>query len=794
MANELRLADVTLWRTRLGLLPVPLFREKGQTYVLLNGSRGNFCLDLQCLPIGDEARSYAWSSNVGHYVALVDDHVEVQRWDQRRASIERYSKISVQENLEKFHEYIEKDTPRQELSVISHSIRVFRSLRATLGRGYDGVTSLEAFLYLIACAADGLERGRVRLADWRLRQEAADVVSEIREGDWATLQSDLTQGRAIEGLVPNLELLLRHASGQLFQEAHYEALFVPQEKMALDGFLPAPVRIAKQKGGAGVHFTPPALARTVVEEAFSGLDPMPASMVILDPACGSGEFLRESLRQLELAEYKGDVKLIGWDVSRAACDMAGFILSWECSGSSINADVEIRCVDSLDPSQQWPESVDLVLMNPPFVSWQGMGRPQQEAVMQTLQGLGRQRPDMSYAFIWKAMLCLRKGGILGTVMPASFLSAQSAERVRFHLAQQMTPKLIAHLGSHFLFPGAIVDAALYVASKGDESRWPTVAFWASHRASSAFAGLRTLRRVRDYGEQRSLPALGEDFSIYINDVIGRGSEDWAPRPYESWRLRQSTEQLPRVRDLFDVSQGARTGHNEAFLLTKALWEDLPHNERGYFRPAVVNESIRHGVLQDSVYCFYPYGERSIASEEQLADSLAQYYRKYLLPEKSRLLIRSGVRTDKWWELSSHRAWLVDPTPKLVSTYFGNAGSFAWDETGSFVVVQGYAWLPKGRKRSLLLSRELALAYLAILSSPLFAQLLPAVSNHVGGGQWDLSTRFMSNMPIPDLFISDVDADAIYRLADFGRQISQGLAVDEKALDGYVRAIYGIERY
>jgi len=795
MPNNLYLADINSWRTELGLLPVPLFndQEKEQAFVLLNGVRGNFCLDFGRFPLGDDTRNFAWSSNVGHYIALVHENIEVQRWDQTRASIERYSHKSVYDNLEKFHTYLENNSPRPELSVVSHVIRVFRSLRAVLGSKFDGTSSLKAFLYLLACATDQAERGGLALEDWRLSKAAIEIASNIREADWSTLQNELVQGRPIDSLAPNLTLLLRHASGQLFQEAHYEAVFAFQKQMQMmfDGFVPAPVQVSKASKGTGLHFTPPALARTLVEESFSALKQGEQKIVIFDPACGSGEFLREALRQLKLKRFGGQIKLIGWDDSEAACDMANFVLAWETRDIRTDVTVQIRCTNSLHSDQEWPQNVDLVLMNPPFVSWQDMNALQRNAVSEVLGELVKQRPDLSHAFLWKASSCIREGGVLGSILPASFLDGTSAENLRERLGEQMSPKLIARLGSHLLFAGAMIDTAFYVAKKEVGAEEPAVAFWADHRTSSTSAGLRALRKTRYLGGSNAYPLIKDGFNIYLNSTFGRNSNNWAPRPYNSWKLLQSLDHLPKVKDLFEVKQGILTGHNQTFLLNKDEWASLPKGEKQYFRPAVVNKSIDYGFLKDLFYVFFPYGTLRIESENALQKRLAKYFEQYLLPSKSALTRRNNVSAERWWELSRNWAWQVDRSPKLVSTYFGDAGSFAWDATSDFVVVQGYSWLPKRLKASKSFPRKVGLAYLAILNSPLFSDLLSAASNHVGGGQWNLSKRFVNNIAIPDLFSDQFSPTVISELAAIGKRIHAGLVVDDKHQGELLNLLYGI---
>jgi hypothetical protein len=465
MGHELDLAKVDTWRTTLGLLPVPLFTIKtlGQRFVLLNGNRGNFCLDLEESHVGEEGRNYAWSSNVGHYVVVGEKYVEVQRWDQRRSALDRYSYASVCENLEDFHAYLEKDIPKQGISVVSHVIGVFRRLRATLGRNYSGTDSLRVFLYLLASTADESGTGKINPNDWALAGKAASLASLIREADWRVLHEDLLRGRESDGLVPDITLLLRHASGQLFQEAHYEAIFGP-DQLSFGGFLPSSVTVSKKHEGRGVHFTPSALARTLVESALRGCHSVSQNLLVFDPACGSGEFLREVLRQLELSGYNGHLKLIGWDVSEAASEMASFVLAWEKRNTKLDVDYQVICRDSL--AHDWPQDVDIVLMNPPFTSWQDMDSSERETLKEILGGLITMRPDLSYAFLWKAESCLRSNGLLGTVLPASLLDGSSATRLRKKLAETMSPILIARLGNPLMFQGAIIDSALYVARKG----------------------------------------------------------------------------------------------------------------------------------------------------------------------------------------------------------------------------------------------------------------------------------------------------------------------------------------
>ncbi|MFL6260696.1 MAG: N-6 DNA methylase [Thermoanaerobaculia bacterium] len=409
------LKDIDTWRKQLGLLPVPLFRDSNDEsqFILLNGVKGNFCLDLRESQLDYlSARSIAWSSNVGYYLTLSGGHIIVQRWNRQLGQTESYKYQDVTNKLQEFHGYLENTNPDSSLSVVTHGARAFRSLRTALGNEASGTDALRAFLLLLASASEHTSPDSVDLSKWNLDKESLNIASMVAPQDWEILVSEFARGRSVDDLNLRVDLLLRHASGLMFQEAHYEALLPTHLQLSLGLFPPDPARLTKQSTGIGLHFTPPALARTLVEECLASLPLRQISnLKIFDPACGSGEFLREALRQLRLSGFSGQIELEGWDISDAACAMAKFALAWDISEGSPGK-FEVKHQNSLNPDVPWP-SADLLLMNPPFLSWQDMNSEQRALVSATLGSDLRKRPDLSAAFMVKASVSVyRPFGVL----------------------------------------------------------------------------------------------------------------------------------------------------------------------------------------------------------------------------------------------------------------------------------------------------------------------------------------------------------------------------------------------
>jgi hypothetical protein len=773
------LKDITSYRSTLGLLPVPLFHGDKKRYVLLNGGSGNFCLDIGHDASDARPSDLSWSSSVGHYISVVKDKVVLYSWDpaNRRREFELQR---VQGSIGEFHDYLQRNEPPSAVSIVEFSLRTLRMLRSAMPQDSDH-EALGCFLFLLSCAIDDCDRSELDLDKWSIAQSAANAALAVGQADWDMIMDYLKQGVKAYDLKPDFTLVMRHASGQLFQEAHLE-LDTSCRQLTLDGF-PEPLRPSKGVIGIGVHYTPQWLARSLVEETLRLLPARSKTISIFDPACGSGELLREVIRQLRLSGYTGNFHVKGWDISSRAVEMARFILHYETS--SKHADIDIETCDSMAQETTWPDNVDLVVMNPPFVSWTAMNAIQRASTKYTLGNLCKGQPDYCCGFLWRAFQTLSKNGALGAIIPASILDAISYSKLRQEIASHFCLATIARPGNQYIFSGAMVDIGFIASSRS--AGIPTTMIWTDTQTESSFCALRTLRRLRETAGNK---ASYEDahFSIYTKQPF----QSWVPRKYTSLQLIEHLSNSCQTLDsLYMVHQGALTGLNDAFLLTRTEWQQLPDREQKYFRPAIMNESISNGRLQCSVYVFYPYGRFVITHEEELKKRLVCFFTKHLKPCRERLIKRTSEPNKSWWMLHRERPWQHDPRPKIVSTYFGAAGSFAYDGSGEYVVVQGYAWLPKSLKQVAVDKPNLAL--LAIVNSQVMNMLLPGLSSQVAGGQWNLSLRYLKKLPLPNCMVSSVVSDQVQKLSLFGTLIQSGASYDAKELDNLVYSAYAFKK-
>jgi len=782
--NDLSQADV--WRRRLGYLPVPLFgTAKERSYVMLNGGKGNFCLDVNN---GSEdptvAAQYAWSADVDHYLSVRGDTLSLLRWDQPAVGwAEHYKMSEVSSKLEVFQRYIESKQAPRERSVVSRAVSVYRAVRAR-GRQDGDREAMLAFMAILNVAGTHQDKKTSLVKHWPEADEASDAAQSLLGPIGIDmlleqlLRPDLTNRKP-----PSIPLMIRHASGRIFQEAHYLALAPIQTDLFFDGQVKV---VGPASKALGAFFTPTPLVRTLVEQSLSRVDLQSKRIHVFDPACGSGEFLREAVRQLALRGYKGQVDITGYDISAPACLMARFGLAAEAAtfGGSLTINVEHR--DALD-GRDWIAGVDVCLMNPPFVAWIDMTTPQRETVSRVLDERHAKRPDMASAFVRLAVDSLSPLAVVGAVLPASFLDGNSSAPLREFLLQSTTVELSARLGNQAVFSDVTVDPALLILKRhtAHPEMDPTLLVWADHASGSSDKALRALRRH----EVPRLPTCLENhsnFSIYSVPSL-QSAKDWAPRPFASMNVLSEMVDSLRVGDRFSVQQGTITGLNAAFLLNAGDYSALPRHEQQFFRPAVVNETIRNGQIIPGTWVFYPYGESvpMITSEAELKKELPVYFETKLISYKDALIQRARITEAGWWRLSEHRSWQVARRPKIISTYFGAAGSFALDRVGDLVVVQGYGWLPKREG----LTEQHLMAIVATLNAPITNTLLAGVSNNLSGGQWNLSKRFVERMPIVDA--QKLSESLLEPLRYFGLQMAQGAQWDPVALDNLARSALGL---
>ena len=398
---------------RLGLAVVsPFFPSgtaglSGQHCAMLDGRRASFaCSTVDTLEISpDESRNWQWSADLAHHVLITPDVVHVRSG--RDLIPREFQRQSVESKLEDFLTFL--DSPRRSSlpDVVSFLVDEFQQIWAASGLP-DGATALLPFLLGLSAS----DAGNMNDPVWR-RETAVDIGiddPDLLEANLnpATIQRvQGIQARVPEGLRLIPSLVLRHAAGRLFQEAHSIL-----ETTQLTLFGDFEIRKTPTFSPAGAYFTPVPLARLLADWALQRI-PLPNDLTVADYSCGSAVFLTEALRTLERRGFNGNVRLVGRDKSLEAVRMAKVaIRTVQRDLHEMTVIPDILQADALQ--SDWPIA-DICLMNPPFRSWEGMNPAERSWVQEITKSNGHGRPDLSVGFIERALRALKPTGVLATL-------------------------------------------------------------------------------------------------------------------------------------------------------------------------------------------------------------------------------------------------------------------------------------------------------------------------------------------------------------------------------------------
>lgn len=220
------------------------------------------------------------------------------------------------------------------------------------------------------------------------------------------------------------------------------------------------------RSGMGQYFTPVQVCQLMVEIAAPT-----SSELILDPFCGSGHFLTESLAYVRRTapdhtkEYHEFAfgKLHGIEKSDRMTRIAMTDMRLNGDGHS-----NIRCTDALLDFRNYPdlkpESFDLVLTNPPFGSI--LGIEAFSALGKFTLAEGRKKVPLEIVGLERSIEFLRPGGRIAIVLPESIFNAESSKYVREWLLNKLTIRIVIDLPNETFTPfGANVRSGILFGRK-----------------------------------------------------------------------------------------------------------------------------------------------------------------------------------------------------------------------------------------------------------------------------------------------------------------------------------------
>lgn len=766
--------EKNFWAKETGLLPIRLSPTSDRDrFILLDGGFCDFCLDLS----GEERSitnyySDAWSSDVKNYITIDADKVFVYNWN-------RQTKESVKLSIvhDKFHSFLKilnSTNYRTADDITPFILRLFAQIRNLTRERIEPNVSLNLLFKLLISLKEDCLTSEI-CSQW-------GIENVYEPAGFDVLQELIRKG--VRNITPNLDYILRHGSGPLFETAHREASCFDTQ-LDLFGEISSNLEYFSQAKYTGIHYTPRYLVRSIVENTIKYLDLTAPTLTILDPACGSGTFLQEALKQLRENNYQGRISIKGFDTSSVAVQTTKFLLGYETRalwGKSVQ--IDIRQQDSL--LEEWGEN-DLVLMNPPFISSELIKDTNtKEIINMILTDVSmKKRPNMAAAFLYKAMKSLTSTGVLGAVLPSSILLQEQYLPLRNMARQIMKLTTVAQLGN-FVFNDALVDTTFIIGQKNKAFSQIPLTIWCSNREQSAFDAMKGWRKMQ---YNKSQECIKDVYNIYTPSHFPLVRDSWKVLPKTDDELvqrvcaRVNNGTLKPIQTVFEVRQGVIKGNRNVFEIDEREYNNLPKMEKRFYRPIASSQTIDYGSIKKGYYIWYPYSKSGllIKNEEELMKYEWSY--SWLIPHKENLLSRKGV--NNWWELTRPRTELFTISEKILcSKRSGGAHSFAI-ASEDFIVEEGNVFLFKNNKYC----EEDKYFYLSFFSSSIFQRLLSIYARPLKAG-FDMGKVQIKDIPIIDVNENGIRGTLEYsKLVTLGKEYAAGYRALRELFDQYVLPLY-----
>jgi len=306
-----------------------------------------------------------------------------------------------------------------------------------------------------------------------LRVQGNSMIDEgILDGDIVVIrkQPDAENGETVVALLDNDEVTLkkiyREKNGFRLQPANPDIKPIFTKELIIQGKVIAVIRSFKElkekikkekkeftdatikyieetdikhRKSLGQYFTP----RSIREALLSKLPNTMTRPKVLDPGCGTGEFL------ITAKEYFKNPELHGWDIDKNLVNIAKEVIP----------EATLKNIDAL--LNQDYDKYDFVIGNPPYYEFS----PSEE-IKEKFKEIINGRTNIFSLFIYQGIKWLKNGGYLAYVVPPSMNNGAYFSKLRKFIVENANIEYLHILDNPKLFNNALQSTMLLILKKG----------------------------------------------------------------------------------------------------------------------------------------------------------------------------------------------------------------------------------------------------------------------------------------------------------------------------------------
>jgi len=188
----------------------------------------------------------------------------------------------------------------------------------------------------------------------------------------------------------------------------------------------------------GQYFTPKSIREMLLEKL-----PKMENPKILDPACGTGEFL------VTAKKYFNNPELYGWDIDKNLVNIS----------KNLIPEANLNKTDSLLNEDY--DKYDFVIGNPPYYEFKAP-----EKIRRKFGSIMNGRTNIFSLFVYQGLNWLKDGGYLAYVIPPSMNNGAYFYKLRNYIIHNANIEYLHVLRDPKIFHGALQSIMLLVLKKG----------------------------------------------------------------------------------------------------------------------------------------------------------------------------------------------------------------------------------------------------------------------------------------------------------------------------------------
>lgn len=545
----------------------------------------------------------------------------------------------------------------------------------------------------------------------------------------------------------DFSVISKHSLSRIYER--YVSQLVRKESAQQEMFPSLPQEVDTLRRGS--VYTPQFIARFFAHFLKENLPPPGfRKLRVVDPACGSGIFLRtvlemqcdplqvDDVRSVAEEAYR---RVLGIDVDENACNATRLSLSLLhlALTGTFPRDLRIEqgeAVEYLQDNSELEGAFDAVIANPPFVPWDRIPEDWKARIQKLLNEHARGRIDLFLALLKLGMKMLCPGGFLLYVLPHSFLKMDSARRLRSWISEHYWVRFIVDLSSVRVFESAGVYVILLVLQKKpsyelEEPRAVVVDCkeFAGHALQDALVGKR-----------ETTP----HYQIYELTQAHFQEATWDLGPPSFSSLMDKCSRLPTLGEFLHVREGFITGMDDVFIRERG---EVPDGEEAIYVPYLSDREMREYSTPGKTkrVLFFPFLEGEALDERDIQRRFKKTWR-YLVANKTRLEERKSLVSNRsaWWRPIRPRTPETMLRPKIVSPHLVLLPRFSLDQKGKYAVSHCPLMYPKMAGDDLHLLRF----FLAILNSSVSYWQLMRLSHRYSKGYLMLEPKTLKKLRVP----------------------------------------------